>query len=207
MYCYVNNKKNLEMDSDDLLAHILLSTSHRHRSTPRLNAKHGLAILATLLSALVLRYGIQHGLRKFKQVLHEEHAHSELTIPNNSKLSSNLSVIVRMLDDKGRLYTGETSEFLQEVWEIIGNTIAKDEKRIEPTVIPDSNGTVSFITIPTPSKTDVAVSELVLKLQKTHLIPIKTPSRGPLAGLKFVKFDSTVADNIIHPELVITIII
>jgi hypothetical protein len=152
-------------------------------------------------------------LLKLKKHYPETTGHTPINL-NLPSLSSDMSIIVRIINDKGfpqpimdsyEEESGNIPTRLQNVWEIISSTVANDVAELQPTLIPNAKGTLSFVTIPVPQSKDL-ISELQNKLKVNHFIPISTPQRGPLAHKSFLTFDTSLVKDRIHPELLITVI-
>ena len=131
-------------------------------------------------------------------------------------LTPDMSIIVRAIDDKGHLKLGSErmsstddipDERTQEIWEILGQTIASSQSELHPVFIPHTRGSVSFITMKLPPPTTDLMGELRSALQKSHFIPVHTPKRGPLKSISFLKLNSSIVNGQLHPELVISALI
>jgi len=184
-------------------------------------------VTGSVLSYMVITYGLIPALNWYKKLsfkspqkgitiknieeLLKFKKHTPIHLPS---LSSDMSIIVRIINDKGvpqpimddyEEETGSIPARLQNVWEIIGDTVASNVTELQPTLIPNMKGTLSFVTIPIPQSKDL-ISELQNKLKANHFIPISTPHRGPLAHKSFLTFDTSLVEDKIHPELLITVI-
>lgn len=127
------------------------------------------------------------------------------------KLTPDMTIVVRCIDEKGQLkqrMNEEDDDELQKIWEIVGDTVASDEKIIEPIFISESNPNVSFIRLPIP--TDVSKNlfqDLQTRLKENQYIPSRSAKRGPLKSFSFIRLDSSEIEGKLHPELVISAII
>jgi hypothetical protein len=116
-------------------------------------------------------------------------------------VDDSLSIIVKMIDAKGQPVAimandkDEVPEQLYEIWQIIGDTIAQHVDEINPIIIPQSKGAVSFIVMDTKNQT-LTTKELIRELKQKHFISTD----------KFVTFETSLVDGKIHPELLISII-
>jgi hypothetical protein len=175
-------------------------------------------IASVLLGSLFIRYGLE-ALLRYREMRQRRDAKTiqqlKLGLKNLPPLSSDMSIIVRTINDRGvpRAVFDAEDEFevperLQQAWEIVGQTVAASESDISPTFIPGSKGAVSFITISLPKEeTQDIITDLESRLKQSHLIPSKTPKRGPLKSMKYLKLDSSVVNEKLHPELLISIIL
>jgi hypothetical protein len=171
-------------------------------------------ISLVFLSLLFAKFGFNAFLY-YKQVYKQKHAKSLNDLYTSSdllKLTPDMTIVARCINDKGQLKStmniDSDDDGLQKVWEIIGDTVASDEKIIEPIFISETNHNVSFIKIPIPTdKTKNLIQDMQSLLKEHHFIPTKSPKRGPFKSFPFVRIDSSEIDGKLHPELVISVII
>ena len=166
-----------------------------------------------LLSMLFLNYGLK-AFSYYKQSIRKKYAQTLgdfFGTLNLLKLTHDMSIVVRCINEQGQLkksMTDEDDDALQTVWEIIGDTVAIDEKTIEPIFISETNHNVSFIKIPLPlDPSKNLIQDMRIRLKENQFIPSHTPKRGPLKSLSFIHIDSSELDNKLHPELVISVIL
>jgi hypothetical protein len=127
------------------------------------------------------------------------------------KLTPDMTIVVRCIDEKGKLkhsMNEEDDDELQKIWEIVGDTVASDEKTIEPIFISDSNHNVSFIRLPIPiDPSKNLLQDLQTRLKENQYIPTRSAKRGPLKSFSFTRLDSSELEGKLHPELVISVIV
>lgn len=192
--------------------------SIRHTTGGIIHTLGPVRIASVLLGSLFIRYGLESLLR-YREMRQRRDAKSiqqlKVGLKNLPPLSSDMSIIVRTINDRGvpRAVFDTEDDFevperLQEAWEIVGQTVAVSEPDISPVFIPGSKGAVSFITISLPTEeTQDIITELESRLRQSHFIPSKTPKRGPLKSMKYLKLDSSIVNGKLHPELLISIIL
>ena len=170
---------------------------------------------AALLSSLFLHYGFR-ALTQYRHAAARRRAtalHHLKTEPQWPSLSPDLSVVVRAIDDRGRLKAilknedDPPSSRFQEVWTIVANTVARREKVITPVIIPHLHGAVSFITLPTPAVETELVGPLREALRQAQFLPRHTPRRGPLKDASLVSLQTSVVNGRLHPELVLSVLL
>ena len=168
----------------------------------------------TLAKATTLQHLIQGN--RSEGVLRRVVGSEGVLVGSFPTLTPDMSIIVRAIDDKGHLKLGSErmsstddipDERTQEIWEILGQTIASSQSELHPVFIPHTRGSVSFITMKLPPPTTELMGELRSALQKSHFIPVHTPKRGPLKSLSFLKLNSSIVNGQLHPELVISALI
>lgn len=166
-----------------------------------------------LLSILFVKLGFR-AFSSYRAAYRRKHAKSIKDLFGSYdllKLTSDMSIVVRCVNEKGQLkpIMDETDdEALQKVWEIIGDTVAIDEKIIEPIFISDENHNVSFIKLPIPTDPSKnLLQDLQTLLKENQFIPSRSPKRGPFKSFSFIRLDSSEIDGKLHPELVISVIV
>jgi hypothetical protein len=211
------------------------SDSFKSKIAKELRLLHGvdvrsalLGVMATVLSYMVVQYGVIPALSRYyvwkssrpsangvistiQQLINRLPQKTKNAIPS---LTSDMSIIVRVINDKGHpqpIMDDENDDIplrLQEVWEIIGNTIANTEKELSPIVLPHSKGAISFVTIdiPPPQYNVDLTTDLIRELRTAHFIPLHPPKRGNLVSIKFLSFDTSIVNGKVHPELVLTVV-
>lgn len=165
------------------------------------------------LSLLFVKIGFS-AFSSYRAAYRRKHAKSLKDLYNSIdllKLTPDMTIVVRCINEKGQLkpFMDEVDDDgLQKVWEIIGDTVAADEKTIEPIFISDLNHNISFIKLPIPiDPSKNLMQELQIQLKENHFIPTRSPKRGPLRSFSFTRIDSSEIDGKLHPELVISVLI
>lgn len=205
--------KDYIQDTDTSASQTLPSYAFYTQLIDHINPKFILTVAGAILGSLFIRYGLLAFVKYRALVNATTLQHLMKGNPSFPTLTPDMSVIIRAIDDKGHLNVGFTdddeipNERTQEIWEIIGKTVAFSQPEIHPIFIPNTHGAVSFIMIPLPSSTVDLISDLRLALQKSHFIPMHTPKRGPLKSIPFLKLNSSVVNGHLHPELVISALI
>lgn len=125
----------------------------------------------------------------------------ETSTTNPPLVDDSLSIIVKTINEEGQPIAimknnnDEVPERLQEVWQIIGDTIAQHVDEINPVILPKSKGAVSFIVINVRDQS-ITTKELLRELKQKNFIPSDD----------YVTFETSLVNDKIHPELLISIV-